>query len=75
MLGPCQHGEMRFANGATSRRGVVEICIDGQWGTLCANDWDNTDATVACRQQGYSPYGTSLIPMQSLPHMQQRMSR
>ena len=38
-------------------RGRVEVCIEERYGSVCDDQWDNEDASVACSQLGFSYYG------------------
>ena len=42
---------------SSSTRGRVELCHNNQWGTICDEGWDNSDAQVLCKQLKYSSYG------------------
>ncbi|XP_032898788.1 uncharacterized protein LOC116987007 isoform X2 [Amblyraja radiata] len=47
-------GYIRLVGGKTIYDGVIEIESDGQWGGICAKQWTHRDATVVCRQLGFT---------------------
>ncbi len=53
----CTTGQIRLNGGRNPREGRVEICYYNQWGTICDDDWGTDDATVVCRQLGFSDIG------------------
>ena len=49
----CVDGSIRLTDGSGSNNGVVEICLDGAWGTITSSAWDTPDVQVLCRQLGF----------------------
>ena len=53
----CVTSNVRLGNNMTGTEGRVEVCLDGEWSTVCDNQWDYRDAVVACIQLGLPSYG------------------
>ena len=54
----CSEKVIRLSESTLPYRGRVEVCSNGQWGSICPDSWTDTDAIVVCNQLGFSAFGT-----------------
>ena len=51
----CENGSVRMVqtNDEESSFSAVQLCIHGFWAFIGGNFWDDTDASVVCRELGF----------------------
>ena len=56
----CTDGTIRLYGGSTEYDGILQICNDEVWGTVCYNShWNNVDTNVVCNELGYTVYSNN----------------
>ena len=60
-LTACDNGELRLVGGVSNTEGRVETCLSDEWGTVCDQMWDDTDAAVVCRQLKLASNGVFIL--------------
>ena len=48
----CKHGTVQLVDGLYAFEGRLEVCLNGQWGTICDIGWSRVESTVVCNQLG-----------------------
>ena len=62
LLVNCTDGDIRLYGGSTPNEGILHVCANGVWGTVCSNSyWNSINTDVACFQLGYYNYGINFI--------------
>ena len=50
----CDQNATRLTGGENKFEGRVEVCDGGEWKSVCGDGWDNKEASVVCREIGFS---------------------
>ncbi|CAL1529647.1 unnamed protein product [Lymnaea stagnalis] len=52
---------VRLISGSNAYEGTVEVYFNGQWGSICDDQWTTNDAKVVCNMLGYEGNGAQSI--------------
>ena len=60
-VGPCINGSVRVIGGGSAYEGEVQVCVNQDWVSLCDSDWSDQEASVVCKQLGFSGIGMNFV--------------
>lgn len=61
----CSNGALRLTGGYIPTEGTLEVCNNGAWSIICADNFQDQDGFVACRQLGYPATGKKTTLLES----------
>lgn len=53
----CEDGDVRLNGSRYNNIGAVQVCIDGEWSSVCGASFNRADATVVCTHLGFYANG------------------
>ncbi len=53
----CTDGEIRLVGGANVTLGILQVCMNNAWGSVCNNRFGIKDVNVVCRELGFNATG------------------
>ena len=50
----CEEGSIRLVGSQVAQEGILEYCSNNSWYSLCADTWQEVEATIVCSTLGFS---------------------